>query len=307
MIRGHDRAAQERLQTDRAERSRRLQERSGDGVLSRADDDTRLQPRIERVDHVGGVDRGHGVVLRATDGREQHAPAIDCDLELVLLLEPADRAQVRLEQLHLDHILAVERKHVPRGHAAARSERQPVQMLGLRRVAADAVRLGAGGDRWASDGECADLRRCGEIALEQGRRQAQDLGDVVEPFRRIVGRQEGGRVDLERQQIADGVGILRAIQTMDRGPSGVRSLQRGTVEVRLEPAGECVIRSVVRTQHAGRRHLTGSQLAYDPLPQRRIARDVVQVRTIQHDAGCGRLRCDVAVVADDAVAIDRCA
>src|SRR5688572_30934450 len=48
--------------------------------------------------------------------------------------------------------------------------------------------------RRAADRERADLRGGREIALEERRRRAEHVGDVVEPFRRVVGRQQrGGR------------------------------------------------------------------------------------------------------------------
>ena len=41
-----------------------------------------------------------------------------------------------------------------------------------------------------ADREAGDLARCRQVLLEQRRRDLQDVGDVVEPVRLIVGRQE---------------------------------------------------------------------------------------------------------------------
>ena len=68
-----------------------------------------------------------------------------------------------------------------------------------------------------------DLLRGVEIALGEERRQLQHAGDVVEAVADLVGRQPGGGIDFERQQIADRVLVLGAIQSMKRlGAARVR-------------------------------------------------------------------------------------
>ena len=185
-----DGAAPERLQPRATLRRRALEERRTDHVRSSGHGDAHGQPRVERHDDVGGVLRRHLEVLVSADARQEYALAVDRDLDLVRLLEPADGAHVRVEQLHLDDVLAVERKVVLRHQAAAGAERQPFDVLDLRRVSFDAIDLGAGANRRVANGERADLRRRREVAFEERRRDAEQIGVVVEARGRIVRRQQ---------------------------------------------------------------------------------------------------------------------
>ncbi len=87
----------------------------------------------------------------------------------MLVLQAANRAEVDLEELDLDHILAVERECVPGHQAAARAGRQCLVLCGLRRVAANPISLRSRDDPGIADGERADRRGRGQIALEQHR------------------------------------------------------------------------------------------------------------------------------------------
>ena len=60
----------------------------------------------------------------------------------------------------------------------------------------------------------ADALGRGQVALEQHRRHAEHVGVVVEAGARIVRRQQRRDVDVEREQIANRVGVLGAIQPM---------------------------------------------------------------------------------------------
>ena len=65
-----------------------------------------------------------------------------------------------------------------------------------------------------ADRQRADALRRGEIPLEQQRRRPQRRGDVVEAEVAAVARQQRGDVDVERQQIANRVAVLGAVQPM---------------------------------------------------------------------------------------------
>ena len=81
------------------------------------------------------------------------------------------------------------------------------------------------GWRWqrAADGRTTHLLRGGQIPLEQRRRQLA-IAHVVEPVARIVFGQQRRDVDVEREDVADGVLILDAAQTPERlGPSRIRT------------------------------------------------------------------------------------
>jgi hypothetical protein len=65
-----------------------------------------------------------------------------------------------------------------------------------------------------ADGEPADLRSCVRIALDQHRGNAERTCDVIESVARIVARQQLLGVDVEREQVVDGVGVFGAVEPM---------------------------------------------------------------------------------------------
>ncbi len=105
--------------------------------------------------------------------------------------------------------------------AAARAERHALERLVLAEITLHRVGdLRRRGVAFA-DGEPADLRRRGDVALEQRRRHAEHVGDVVEAVARIVCGQEGRGIDVEREQIADRVLVLDAVHAVQRRASGI--------------------------------------------------------------------------------------
>ena len=113
-------------------------------------------------------------------------------------------------------VFAVDGEVVAKRDPAARPDRQAGHVIVLREIAADAERLERGRDLRAGDGEAADLPRRREIALHQRRRHAQHGRVVVEPVRLFVGRQQRRDVDVEIEQVANGVAVLGSIQPMHR-------------------------------------------------------------------------------------------
>ena len=83
------------------------------------------------------------------------------------------------------------------------------------------------GETGVADGQRADAIGGDEIALEQRRRRAQQIGDVVEAERRVVGRQQRRDVDVEREQVAHRVRVLAAIETPDERPAGIGRRRAG--------------------------------------------------------------------------------
>src|SRR4029077_14536503 len=75
----------------------------------------------------------------------------------------------------------------------------------------------------AADRQPADSLRGRDIAIEQGRRQVADRY-VVEAMNAVIGWQERGGVDVESQQVSDGVLILGPIEAAQRvRAAGIRS------------------------------------------------------------------------------------
>ena len=76
-------------------------------------------------------------------------------------------------------------------------------------------------DRGIADGETADVGRGGQIFLQQHRRHRQHVADVVKAVSRIVGGEKRCGIDLERNQVANRVGILGTIQPVGRRAAGI--------------------------------------------------------------------------------------
>ena len=72
------------------------------------------------------------------------------------------------------------------------------------------------------------------VALDERRRDAEHVGVVVEARRRIVWRQHRAHVHVERQQIANGVGVLGAVEPMQRRRARIGVPRRRAIELRLE-------------------------------------------------------------------------
>ena len=87
-------------------------------------------------------------------------------------------------------------------------------MLFLRQVRRKLERIAAGRARGAANRQAADLLRRGQISLEQGRREVADR-DVIEAVARLVARQQRGDIDIDGQQVADGVLIFGAVEAAE--------------------------------------------------------------------------------------------
>ena len=147
----------------------------------------------------------------------------------------ADVERVAL-QVQPDLVLAVRREVVAHGSAAAGAERQVLvhpHVLHQREVR-QAVHGGLGPDRGIAERQTADLLRRQEVAFEQPGRHRQHLGDVVEALQRVVAGQQRLAVDLQRQQIPDGVRVLGPVQAVDRRAARVRRRRGMRVQRRLQ-------------------------------------------------------------------------
>lgn len=103
-------------------------------------------------------------------------------------------------------------------------------LLFLGDVGADAEGVAAGGALGAADGEAADFLRGGDVAVKERRGEVAD-GDVVEAVARFVGGKQRGGVDVDGEEVADGVLVFGAREAADgiRAP-GLRVLGGGAVE-----------------------------------------------------------------------------
>ena len=129
------------------------------------------------------------------------------------ILEPADIRDGRRQKTNEEGVFGVERERVGDEEAAARAERQTVHVLVLGGVGTHAI--GVGDDRnlgGVADRDGADPPRRRQVALHQHRRDAEHVADVVEAVARVVDRQQRRDVDVEVEQVADGVGVFGAVQ-----------------------------------------------------------------------------------------------
>ena len=253
LIVGEDAAALQRLR-----QSFRLphlaHERHADHARARGHRHAHVEARVAGQLHVGfplgrageaglaiaGVARCRRCPRRlAADGESLDQLAVEPHVEL---LRPAHAHQVILilaTQPDADRVLAVDRKLVANRDPAARSERQvfilPIVLDDVQRNFEGRER----GRRWPdARGEPRHLSRRGQIALEMRGRDAEDVGEIVEAavggFIAGQQRRHVERLRIEREQIADRVAVLRAIQAMHRADSSrVRRCRPRAIDVRL--------------------------------------------------------------------------
>ncbi len=106
--------------------------------------------------------------------------------------------------------------------AAARAERKTVDAHGLIGSARGPIGHAAGPRTRIADRTRADDARRGDVLIEERRRHRQHARHVVESVGLIVLGQERCRIDLEPEQILDGGGVLRAVQSMQRDATWIR-------------------------------------------------------------------------------------
>ena len=186
---------------------------------------------------------------------------------------------------------------MPDLQTAARAERQPFDVIALCEIGRRAEHRDDGGGFGVADRKARDLGRRGQVLLEQRRRHAENVGDVVEAVAFVVRRQELGRVDLEAEQIADRVAVLGAVQAVDRRAARIRIARACAVERRGEPRDHALVDVGLGPRHALRRHRPGVELAHHPLPNFGVGGDVLEVARVEHHVADLR----VLVVTGDAV------
>ena len=111
------------------------------------------------------------------------ALTIDADFELVRLFETAHGTEVRAKESDLKLILAID------GGVRSIANRRPcraaaVDVARLRRIP-NTIDLARRRRLRIADGERGNAIRSREITLQQHRRHAEDVGNVVEPRARI--------------------------------------------------------------------------------------------------------------------------
>ena len=259
-----------------------------------------VQPQVEvPVDPFVGVVPAEPVAV-GDDVEQPQALAVEQHLDHVGVAQALDVLVPVAGQPHLDLVLAVEGEVVVDDHAAAGAERQPVEVPLLGQVRAQDDDAASRDDGRAADGEPADLLRGREVPLHQSRRQL-DHPHVVEAVARVVAGQQGVHVDVEGQEVADGVAVLGAIQAPERlRPPRVRRCVGAGVERGLDVREQPLVGGRLGPRRPRRGHGPGPELADYPLPHLGVAGHVVEGRRLERQSALQR----PVVVAAEAVAVD---
>ena len=204
------------------ERRRILQERHAELMRPCGHRHAHFQMRIHLLEVPVALRRRHGESLHLFAIQEHH--------DLVRLAQPLDLFVAVAGEPDLNLILAVARECVLQQCAAARARRQPFDVLFLREVGAKAKGVAARLAIWRADREPADFLGGGDVAVQQRRGEFADC-HVIEAMTGVVFRQQRGGIDVQRQQIADGVLVFSAIEpTEGFGAPWVWMLRRRAVE-----------------------------------------------------------------------------
>ena len=269
--------------------------------------------RLEHVDFPVGMPEQRRVPRKACrhrlrvggrptpNGEPLDERAVHADVELLRRTEAADVVGVGSLETQLERVLAVHREPMPDRDAATRPERQ-VFAEAVVLIERDPVGLDGCLGRRTPDRETTDLPRRRHVALQQRRRDRQDVGHVVEPVRvRIVRGKQGRDVDVDSEQIANRVLILRPVETMERlGAARLWSGGRGAIELGLEIRNERRRPGAVRPRPSRRRHGARPKLPDHLFPHMGAGVHARQVRRVEGEPGGLQPR----VVAGDAIAIE---
>ncbi len=224
--------------------------------------------------------------VRRDEHRLQRQP--DAGLEAVaVLLGQLDEAH-QAAQLVVAHRPAV-------GALGEGAQDAAGRLLVLERHGHDALAGGGVGERLVHD-----LLGRSEVLLHQQRRQRQHVADVVEAVADVVGGEVVGGVEVDAEEVADGVVVLGPVEPPQGDPAGV--LLAGAVGLEddgVEPGVERLHLRGAGPRPVGRRHVASAQGVGHLLPRqpalehRRLIRVGVQVQAAARPG---------ALVAADAVA-----
>jgi hypothetical protein len=248
-------------------------------------------------------------VRPGADSRPDATPIVRAEHGQLLAIERDDGRLTRADVAQTeetarpadaDLVLGIEREDVVRQNAAARAERHPLEMTVLRHPAGRRIRRLLRADRRVADGDPADSRSGGDVALHQCRRDAECARDVVESRARVVGRQHRRHLDREMQQIANGVGILGAIEPVQSRSTGIRIGAVGRVEGMLEPGDDFSLLACVRPRRTRRRHESALELANRRFPDFGLVRQRLMAQVVERKS-TGKID---TVVTLDAILVD---
>ena len=256
-----------------------LDECDGDLVRPSTHGDARFQILVQNC----GVGAG-GLLDREVRDRlpvdEHH------QLVRTRLSQPADVSFQIAHEPDLDLVLAVLNERVGHRRAAARAQGQAGQMIFLREVGRQANDVALERRLRAADRQAADFLRGRDVAVQQRRRQVADR-HVVEAVTAVIGRQKRGGVDVESQQVSDGVLILGPIQAAERVRAArIRFGGGRRIERCLQPCQQRAPIVLGKLWHVGRRHGARVHFAHHLFPDVGFGARVGDVDPVQPQVGC---------------------
>ena len=155
------------------------------------------------------------------------------------------------------------------------------------------------GQRTAADRARGDLFGRGQVLLHERRRDREHVADVVEAVARIVGREFVGRAEVDPEQIADRVGVLDAVQAVDRDVAGIRlELPIVARELTLDIRDQRRPLAGRERLLVGWRHVPRFQLLDNQFPRVAFGRDRRGIRECREVQAGVRLLLVVAAAAD---------
>src|SRR5262249_1456128 len=103
------------------------------------------------------------------------------------------------------------------------------------------------------------------------------------------------------EQIADRISVFGAIETMDRGPSGIRFVRSRPVNGCFQIRDQLVSIVTGGPRTSGRWHHSTSKLPDHLFPSFGTVADVIEIHFVEHQTGCLRS----FVVASNAILIEK--
>ncbi len=241
-----------------------------------------VQLQVVRRDRLLLVDRFE--ILAAAHGAFEHWHIVDGQYDGMRRVDPGDIARTAEEEIaDVEFVLAVGGEVVIDEHAAARSQRQAIdvrELVGIRgRAVLAAARLGAR----APDGLAADRARGRDVLVQKRGRSPQHRRDIVETVAGYVLRQQRLHVDRQAEHLPDLARVLGPVEPVHTDASRVGAGGGRVIQLTLHPRHEGIDGGLVGLRIARRRHQAAPQLADCFFPGFRVLRDVLRQHRLEGD------------------------
>ena len=234
------------------------------------------------------------------DGEELKALAVHHQFDLMFFGEAFDAFVAVAGEAELDEVFAIDGEVVVEDGSAAGASGEVGEEVLLGQVGRGDEDVAAGGAGRVTDGEAGDAGGGREVAFEEGGGEFAD-GDVIETVAGFVFREERRDVEIDGQEVPDGVVVFGAGEAAEGvGTTGVGFGGGSFIESGFQRGDGGVVGSFVGVGGTGGRHVADAHLADDFFPRFGICGYVVGgERGEAQAAGFG-----LGAVAGEAVAVD---